>query len=53
MGHKFTICIWKKYNQGNYYKYYVELETNSFFLAFWKMIQLRRKGAKCIKLEWR
>lgn len=55
MGNKYTVEAW-----GNHWHHktgelsYMEVwRGENFFMAVWQLIKAKRKGYKCVKLEWR
>lgn len=54
MGRKYEVSEWyEDITTGVGYKYHSELMTEWLVVALWKMWQLKKDGATCVKLEWR
>ncbi len=60
MGHKFVVEVWTFLGTSNdgettidNYQWNVEYSGEDRVQAYYAMEELKRKGAKCVKLTWR
>ena len=54
MGNKYEVSEWyEDKTDGRGLAYHSHCQTEWLCVALWCMWQLKRDGAKCVKLEWR